>query len=457
MAGTLTVLIAYAVASRMFNRRAGFLAGLVLGTAVFFLGMARLMLTDMTFTLFLSGSVFCFWLAVSDAPRRDLWVALYFVSSALAVITKGPLGSIIPGLAAVTFLWASQRPNPLRGPGLWWGAGAYTLIVAPWFAVMLWRYGWNPWDHHSYFYSFFIHENLERLYKAEHPPLNTPWFYLEVIALGSIPWLSLLGVAGARAWRDFKTRAPQLYLWCWLASGFGFLEIAQSKLPSYSLFLCVPLALLFGAVLDSLLTRDFDSRGELWAARFLCFAQAVTGFLVIHRWTSTWPALAVSACLSVPLVLLFWRASVAWIVATAANTLVVLVGTLVVAAPQIEPMISVKGMTTEIARETKPGEPILCSRSLARGIYYYTGRPTYVFSDSVQPFYSPHALPVILGVNGLRKYLQEHQSAPCVFTASNWQQFAASATNQYRDTLHFAGQKELRRLTADFRRVSPTP
>ena len=442
LAGTLTVLLIYFVAARIFNRRTGFLAGLVLATALLFIGMARLMLTDMVFTAFLCAACLCFWLATIEESHRNRWVVLAFAASALAVLTKGPLGSIIPLLTAITFLVVAKRPNPLRGAGLRWGLLAFVAIAMPWFAVMLWKFGGE------YFQAFFIHENFERAYKAEHAKMNTPWFYLGVIALGSIPWLAVWGVTGARAWRDFKTKAPQLFLWCWLVVGYLFLTVvAQSKLPSYGLFFCVPVAVLFGVALDSLLEHGFQGRGERWAAQSLGLIQVIAGVLLVQHRTAWLPALVVGLCLAVPFILLLRRPSMAWIVTTAANMIIVVAGALTCAAQQIEPVISMKSMAAQIIKETQPGEPILCSRSLARGTFYYTGHPVYVLSDKLQAYYSPHALPVIMGPTGLRDYLKEHQTAPCVFTRNVWQAvLTKSVPAASCDALHFAGKKAFHRL-----------
>ena len=441
LAATLTVLLIYFVGARVFNRRTGFLAGLVLATALLFIGMARLMLTDMVFTAFLCASCLCYWLATIEENHRNRWVVLAFAASALAVLTKGPLGSIIPFLAAITFLLVAKHPWPVRGAGLWWGLLVYVLIAVPWFAVMLWKFGWE------YFQAFFIHENFQRAYTAEHPKSNTPWFYLGVIALGSIPWLAAWGVAGARAWRDYKTKAPQLFLWCWLVVGYLFLTVAaQSKLPSYGLFLCIPVAILLGAAMDSVLAQGFQGPKERWTTLGLGLIQVIAGVLLVQHRTAWLPALIVGGCQAVPFVLLLRRPTPVWIAATAANTIVVLAGALIFAAPQIEGLISEKPLATQLVKELPPGEPIVCSRSLARSIYYYTGHPVYVLSVTDQPYYSPHALPVVVGMNGLQEYLKEHQTAPCVFTDSNWKQVTKSAPAKYRDALHFVGRKAYLRL-----------
>ncbi len=165
------VFLTYAFGVRWFGRRAGFLAGLMLATSGMVVLMARLMLTDMVFAAFVSGALFCLWQALAQPDRRAPWLVAHCVCTALAVLTKGPLGSLIPLLAVGTWRLITRRPLPLRGPGLWWGLVAYAVIVVPWFGAMFWKFGWK------YFNDFFIHENLVRLVWAEHPKINHIWFY----------------------------------------------------------------------------------------------------------------------------------------------------------------------------------------------------------------------------------------------------------------------------------------
>src|SRR5436309_1553874 len=94
--GTLAVLLTWAFARRAFNPRVALLAGLALATGLEVGIMSRLMLTDVPLAVLLAGSVFGFYLAQIEPGRRDRWMFLHLVSSGLAVMMKGPIGSAIP-------------------------------------------------------------------------------------------------------------------------------------------------------------------------------------------------------------------------------------------------------------------------------------------------------------------------------------------------------------------------
>ena len=65
-----------------------------------------------------------------------------------------------------------------------------------------------------------------------------------------------------RAFGGIRKDERTLFIWCWLLSSFVFLTIARSKLPSYIFFAFVPLALLAGTTLESMLAAGFRNAAE---------------------------------------------------------------------------------------------------------------------------------------------------------------------------------------------------
>src|SRR6267378_5711724 len=126
--------------------------------------------------------------------------------------------------------------------------------------------------------------------------------------------------SSTKTWNDSSTRS--------IAASWGllclvFFTLAQSKLPSYVLFLFVPLALLLGRALDLLLQADGRGRLEKWAMGGLSLAQVVP-FLVAPRILPyrdlALPLGLVAACLTMAAVLQTRRISLAWIAASASSS-----------------------------------------------------------------------------------------------------------------------------------------
>ncbi len=253
---TALVLLLWAFASRVWTARAGFLAALVLATGLEFCVMSRLMLTDVPLAFFLAGALFSYWRAGEQEERRNFWIALSIACNGLAVLTKGPIGSLTIWFTTLAFARLSGRKSLYRGPGLWWGLVLYVVIVVPWYGAMF------AWHAQPFWEEFFVRDNFLRLIRAEHPAMNHFWYYPGLLLLGSIPWMPAVVLAIRRALASFRADEAVLFHWCWLLTSLVFLTIAQSKLPSYAFVLFVPLAVLVGRTLDLLLERGFATTGE---------------------------------------------------------------------------------------------------------------------------------------------------------------------------------------------------
>jgi len=72
---------------------------------------------------------------------------------------------------------------------------------------MFQRFGMEYWR------QFFVHENWDRLVRAEHRSSDRIWYYPAVLAVGSLPWLpaTVAALGSLRtAWRRDPTAA---FLW----------------------------------------------------------------------------------------------------------------------------------------------------------------------------------------------------------------------------------------------------
>jgi 4-amino-4-deoxy-L-arabinose transferase-like glycosyltransferase len=406
---TLLVLLVYAWGAKFWNERTGLIAALVLGTGVEFVVMSRLMLTDIALAFFIAAALFSYWLSTTQSRRANLWLLAHFAFAALAVLTKGPLASLICAMAIGSFLFVTRTSFSFRNRWLWIGASLYAVIAFPWYVLMLCKYG------RGYFDAFFVHENFMRLIHAEHPTNNHFYYYIAILLLGSVPWMPALGLTLRRAVMEQKDCRAK-FLWCWILTSFVFLTVAQSKLPSYSFFLFAPFALVTAKALDDLLKGGFGSRGEKRFVLSLGLVQfalilACPFFKIAKPFAA--PALLVSICLAAALVLQ-WRGEFsAWLAAQVAATLALIASGLTLSLPNLEVTSSARPIALALKQEHCGHEPILTDKFLARGIFFYTQEPVRVLASKPQPFWSAHPLPIVVGRIGLRDSLRETGTAIC--------------------------------------------
>jgi 4-amino-4-deoxy-L-arabinose transferase-like glycosyltransferase len=233
---------------------------------------ARTGVSDMLLTGCMASALLCFFLgyAGNEGNREEInnpqsqvphtllpnkWYLASYVLIAGAILTKGPVGIVLPGIIVAAFLlYVGRFREVLREMHLLVAILVIFGLSVPWYALVIWRNGWD------YINSFFGYHNLERFTEVVNGH-SAPWyFYFIIVLLGFAPYSVYIPVAVVRLkfwqrshWRSLE-RFQQfgLFAWFWFASVFVFFCIAVTKLPSYVLPL-MPAA----AILVALLWSDF--------------------------------------------------------------------------------------------------------------------------------------------------------------------------------------------------------
>ncbi|MDZ8227645.1 glycosyltransferase family 39 protein [Nostoc sp. ChiVER01] len=237
---------------------------------------ARTGVSDMLLTGCMASALLCFFLGyagkgdegaggaggerITNALFPNKWYLAFYVLIAGAILTKGPVGIVVPGLIVTVFLlYVGKFREVLREMRLLVGVLIILGLSVPWYALVIWRNGWN------YINAFFGYHNLERFTEVVNGH-SAPWyFYFLVVLLGFAPYSVYLPLSIVRLkfwqrshWRSLE-RFQQfgLFAWFWFATIFGFFTVAVTKLPSYVLPL-MPAA----AILVALLWSDFLQNTE---------------------------------------------------------------------------------------------------------------------------------------------------------------------------------------------------
>lgn len=183
----------------------------------------------------------------SENSKSNKSYLAFYVLSALAVLTKGPVGIILPILIIGSFLlyvgkfkevW--QEIHPFKGSLIFLG------ISLPWYVLVTLRNG------KAYLDSFLGYHNLERFISVVNHHGGPWYFYFLVVLIGFAPWSIYLPVAIAQTkfWqRRYWSRQPRqfhlgLFAIFWLSWIFIFFTIASTKLISYVLPLMPAAAIL---------------------------------------------------------------------------------------------------------------------------------------------------------------------------------------------------------------------
>lgn len=238
LAGFLTVLLLGWTAWRLWGRETGVRALAIAASTTWIIANSQFLTLDAGVTFFLTLTLCSVLLAqrpgLPAAVQRG-WIWTAWAAMALAVLSKGLIGVLIPGTVLVLYsLW--QRDFVLWRR-LRWGSGALILlaIAVPWFVMVGSR---NP----GFSEFFFIHEHFGRYLTNQARREGAWWYFVPVLLLGFMPW------TGALPWllrRGEGAAAPvRTMLLCWAGFVFVFFSASGSKLPSYILPMFPALVLL---------------------------------------------------------------------------------------------------------------------------------------------------------------------------------------------------------------------
>jgi 4-amino-4-deoxy-L-arabinose transferase-like glycosyltransferase len=294
LSGLLGLALTFALGRRLYDQRAALLAVVVQASALLYVAMARIATLDMGLCFGLQIAMTALALLVqpqrplpqpqSQAQRRPADAArapefalplLLGVGVALAVLSKGLVGILIPGAVALLYMLMYRDWRlPLRTQP-WWTLAALAVLAAPWFVLVSVR---NP----EFAHFFFIFQHFQRyLSRAQFDRYQPAWFFLPVLAAGFLPWTTLLPAAISRGWRAARSgeRASALLL-IWAGFVLLFFSLSQSKLTPYILPMLPALSLLTGR-----------AAAELPAARFAAHlaAVAVLAGLIAAAVLVAWP------------------------------------------------------------------------------------------------------------------------------------------------------------------------
>jgi 4-amino-4-deoxy-L-arabinose transferase-like glycosyltransferase len=276
------VLLAYAAGRRLYGRWAGVAAAVVLGTSLIYFILGRVLLLDMAVSVLMSAALFCFLLGVREpagARRRWLFYGLY-ASMALATLTKGLIGFLVPG--AVMFLWLLvfnqwQRLRPLHLPA---GALLFLALALPWHVLAALH---NPtWAHR-----YFVYEHWQRFTTTVAGRVEPWWYFGPIVVLGLFPWTGFLGPAVRAAtrggWAARKQNADAWFLLTWAGFVFLFFSVSGSKLIPYILPVFPPLAVLIGASLVRVAAGTGRARAGLGVFSAGCGLLAIALLVVVLK------------------------------------------------------------------------------------------------------------------------------------------------------------------------------
>jgi 4-amino-4-deoxy-L-arabinose transferase-like glycosyltransferase len=252
LAGFVCVLFTGYVGLRLGGAQLGLYSAAALAGSVWHIVNAHFLTLDSGLTLWMGAGFGGLLVAQrGDATPREQrsWMLVAWAALALAVLSKGLIGVVLPGGALLLYSLLTRDWGLWRRLHIVAGTIVFVVIAAPWFVVVSLR---NP----GFFDFFFIHEHFTRFLTGEHRREGPWWYFLPILLVGTLPWVTVFAWTLRRAWIHAPVSRNgfswQRFALVWSAFILLFFSASGSKLPSYILPMAPALALIIGRELELL-------------------------------------------------------------------------------------------------------------------------------------------------------------------------------------------------------------
>jgi len=377
--GTLTVLLTFFLGKKLYCSRTGFLSGLVLATSVEFAYLTTRANIDATLTFFTTASLLCFVTWYYDRK----WVPLYgfYVAMALATLTKGPVGFLLPLLVGLVYLAVERDWQGIRKMRLVSGLLLLVVIVLCWYLPAVLRGG------RSYLNYTLFHQTIDR-YAEGWSHVRPFYYYFLNFPVDFLPWMVFLPAAFVSLYRkrQGEKRREFLLLMVWFVVIFLFFSLSKGKRELYLLPLYPAASLMVGKVWCDFITTPMEHFKQEWITAPLhgLMAFALLGGLAIPL--VLWIKLPSYLAYGVPVALMFVVGAIALFFICRQRRYGVVFFLLVaivtsgffyvfrVVFPLVNPYKSARYLSQEIVLQMKPGDKLAFYGDFNGAPYhFYTG------------------------------------------------------------------------------------
>lgn len=251
--GSFSVLFTFWFSRKVYGEKVGWLSALILGTSAECWILSKAIITDTTLFLFMSAAMVFFYLGYTEDRK---YYFLCYVFAALATLTKGPIGIILPGLSGLLFLLYKKDLKEMAHVHLFSGLAIFFILTGAWYGTMCYLHG------SDFILNFIGVHNILRATVPEHPAHNTWYFYILVFLAGFFPWSLFAPVSFFKRWKrneiDLRSSSECAQLLViYGAIVLIFFQLAATKYTTYTFPALFPLS-----ILTAVMYKDISPRIE---------------------------------------------------------------------------------------------------------------------------------------------------------------------------------------------------
>jgi len=266
-----TLLLVYFFGRKLLPSPGALLAAVITATTFLFFLLLKPGVIDPLLTVLTTGALISAYHALQGGRRRRaLWLA-YYGLSALAVLSKGPVGLCVPAVVLIPYAVLNRKALSAGGWAHAAGAVLFLCIVGAWLVPVMARAGEA--------YTKDILFDQQAVYTIRHEShTHGPQYYILQLPLYLLPWALFAGLAMVQtylAWRKQGDRNAG-FLLLWFVCILAFFTVIPAKRERYLLPL-IPAVGLMCARYFALALKD----GYVWPRLQKWFSAATFGLIAL--------------------------------------------------------------------------------------------------------------------------------------------------------------------------------
>ena len=273
------VLVTYLLGKKLFNQRAGFLAGLILATSFQYIIQSRLAIFDIPLIFFITLAVFFFFSAYTS-QQKNLYY-LFYLSMGFGVLTKGPIAAVLPIFIILVYIVLRKEFNVFKEAKILSGLLVTLIVGGSWYFAELLLHGREFWDTAIGYYT------LGRYFGVVETHAGPVWFYIPIIFFGFLPWTAFVPASLAFLFKDRK-RKESFFLFVWVTFVFVFFSLGRTKLPGYIMSVYPFLALSLAATFDHYMSFRDENFIRRWMQASFFLLLIIAFALIFFSWYISW-------------------------------------------------------------------------------------------------------------------------------------------------------------------------
>jgi 4-amino-4-deoxy-L-arabinose transferase-like glycosyltransferase len=225
-----TLVLVYFFGRRLLPPPGGLLAAVITATTFLSFGLLKPGVMDPLLTLLTTTAFVAAYGALhGGGGRRALWLVFYGACG-LAVLSKGPVGLLVPGIPVLVYAVLNRKAVSAGGWMHLAGAGLFVCIVGAWLVPAMIRGGAA--------YANDIVFKQQAVYTIRHEShQHGPQYYITKLPLYLLPWAFFAAVATAQTWVAWRKRGDRdaAFLVLWFVCIFALLTVVPAKRQRYLL------------------------------------------------------------------------------------------------------------------------------------------------------------------------------------------------------------------------------